>query len=45
MVVAAVARHAGVAGAELVGLAPAAAIADVGVSLRNRRTLEDHLDS
>jgi glutamate formiminotransferase len=44
-VVAAVARHAEVAGAELVGLAPAAAIADVGVPLRNRRTLEDHLDS
>jgi len=44
-VVAAVARHAEVAGAELVGLAPAAAIADVEVALRNRRTLEDHLDS
>jgi glutamate formiminotransferase len=44
-VVSAVARHAGVAGAELVGLAPAAAIADVDVPLRNRRTLEDHLDS
>jgi glutamate formiminotransferase len=44
-VVAAVARHAGVAGAELVGLAPAAAVADVEVPLRNRRTLEDHLDS
>ena len=44
-VVAAVARHAEVAGAELVGLAPAAAIADVEVPLRNRRTLEDHLDS
>ena len=45
MVVAAVARHAAVSGAELVGLAPAAAIADVDVPLRNRRTLEDHLDS
>jgi glutamate formiminotransferase len=44
-VVAAVARHAEVAGAELVGLAPAAAIADVGVPLRNRATLEDELDS
>ena len=44
-VVAAVARHADVSGAELVGLAPAAAIADVEVPLRNRRTLEDHLDS
>jgi len=44
-VVAAVARHAEVAGAELVGLAPAAAIADIEVPLRNRRTLEDHLDS
>jgi glutamate formiminotransferase len=44
-VVAAVARHAEVAGAELVGLAPAAAVADVAVPLRNRRTLEDHLDS
>ncbi len=45
MVVAAVARHAEVSGAELVGLAPAAAIADVDVPLRNRRTLEDELDS
>jgi hypothetical protein len=45
MVVAAVARHAEVSGAELVGLAPAAAIADVGVPLRNRATLEDKLDS
>ena len=44
-VVAAVARHAEVSGAELVGLAPAAAIADVDVPLRNRRTLEDELDS
>jgi glutamate formiminotransferase len=44
-VVRAVERHAQVAGAELVGLAPAAAIADVDVPLRNRRTLEDHLDS
>jgi len=44
-VVAAVARHAAVAGAELVGLAPAAALADVGVPLRNRRTLEEVLDS
>ena len=45
MVVAGVARHAAVSGAELVGLAPAAAIADVSVPLRNRQTLEDHLDS
>ena len=45
MVVAAVARHAGVSGAELVGLAPAAAIADLEVPLRNRATLEDELDS
>jgi glutamate formiminotransferase / 5-formyltetrahydrofolate cyclo-ligase len=45
MVVRAVERHAEVSGAELVGLAPAAAIADVEVPLRNRRTLEDHLDS
>ena len=44
-VVAAVARHAAVAGAELVGLAPAAALAGLDVPLRNRRTLEDHLDS
>jgi len=44
-VVAAVARHAEVAGAELVGLAPAAALADVTVPLKNRRTLEDVLDS
>jgi glutamate formiminotransferase len=44
-VVAAVARHAEVAETELVGLAPAAALADVRVPLRNRRTLEDHLDS
>jgi glutamate formiminotransferase / 5-formyltetrahydrofolate cyclo-ligase len=45
MVVAAVARHAAVTGAELVGLAAAAAIADVGVPLRNRATLEEELDS
>jgi glutamate formiminotransferase / 5-formyltetrahydrofolate cyclo-ligase len=44
-VVAAVARHARVTGAELVGLAPAAALADVEVPLRNRRTLEEVLDS
>ncbi len=44
-VVAAVARHAAVAGAELVGLAPAAALAGLGVPLRNPRTLEDYLDS
>jgi glutamate formiminotransferase len=43
-VVDAVARHAEVAGAELVGLAPAAALAGLEVPLRNRRTLEDHLD-
>ncbi len=45
MVVSAVAAHAEVAGAELVGLAPAAAIADVDVPLRNRATLEDRIDS
>jgi glutamate formiminotransferase / 5-formyltetrahydrofolate cyclo-ligase len=45
MVVAAVARHAAVTGAELVGLAPAAAIADVEIPLRNRATLEEELDS
>lgn len=44
-VVAAVARHATVAGAELVGLAPAAALAGLDVPLRNRQTLEDRLDS
>ena len=44
-VVAAVARHAPVAQAELVGLAPAAALAGLDVPLRNRRTLEDHIDS
>ena len=44
-VVAAVARHAPVAGAELVGLAPEAALAGLDVPLRNRRTLEDHIDS
>ena len=43
-VVAAVARHAPVAEAELVGLAPAAALEGLDVPLRNRRTLEDHLD-
>jgi glutamate formiminotransferase len=45
MVVAQIAAHAVVAGAELVGLAPAAAIADVDVPLRNRATLEDRIDS
>ena len=44
-VVAAVARHAAVAGAELVGLAPAAALAGLDVALRNRHTLEEDLDS
>ena len=44
-VVDAVARHAEVAGAELVGLAPASALEGLEVPLRNRRTLEDHIDS
>jgi glutamate formiminotransferase len=44
-VVAAVARQAAVSGAELVGLAPAAALEGLDVPLRNRRTLEDHIDS
>ena len=44
-VVAAVTRHAPVSGAELVGLAPAAALEGLDLPLRNRRTLEDHLDS
>jgi glutamate formiminotransferase len=44
-VVAAVARHATVHGAELVGLAPAASLEGVDVPLRNRRTLEDCIDS
>lgn len=44
-VVAAVARHAPVAGAELVGLAAEAALADfpAGVALRGRATIEDAL--
>jgi glutamate formiminotransferase/glutamate formiminotransferase/formiminotetrahydrofolate cyclodeaminase len=44
-VVAAVARHAPVAGCELVGLAPAAAFAGfpAAVAVRNRRTIEDAL--
>ena len=44
-VVAAVARHASVAGAELVGLAPAAALDDfpAAVALRGRDTIEDAL--
>jgi glutamate formiminotransferase/glutamate formiminotransferase/formiminotetrahydrofolate cyclodeaminase len=43
----AVARHADVAGCELVGLAPAAAFAGFpdGVEVRNRRTLEDALSA
>ena len=41
---AAVARHTPVAEAELVGLAPAAALEGLDVPLRNRRTLEDHID-
>jgi glutamate formiminotransferase len=44
-VVAAVSRHATVRGAELVGLAPAAALEGLDIPLRNRRTLEDHIDS
>jgi glutamate formiminotransferase len=43
-VVAAVARHTRVQGAELVGLAPAVALEGLDVPLRNRRTLEDHID-
>jgi len=43
-VVAAVARDTPVARAELVGLAPAVALEGLTVPLRNRRTLEDHLD-
>ena len=42
-VVAAVARHAPVAQAELVGLAPAAALEGLHTPLRNRHTLEEHL--
>jgi glutamate formiminotransferase len=46
-VVAAVARHAPVSGAELVGLAPAAALDGFPdhVPLRGRRTVEDALTS
>jgi glutamate formiminotransferase/glutamate formiminotransferase/formiminotetrahydrofolate cyclodeaminase len=46
-VVAAVARHANVAGCELVGLAPEAAFAGFpeNVHVRNRRTVEDALSS
>jgi len=46
-VVAAVLRHAPVSGAELVGLAPAAAFADFpeDVALRGLKTLEEVLDS
>jgi glutamate formiminotransferase / 5-formyltetrahydrofolate cyclo-ligase len=40
-VVTAVARHATVTGAELVGLAPAASLEGLDIPLRNRRTLED----
>jgi glutamate formiminotransferase len=45
-IVAAIARRAPIARAELVGLAPAAALADFPseVPLRNRRTIEDALD-
>jgi glutamate formiminotransferase len=45
VVVAAVARHAEVAGCELVGLAPAAAFEGFpdDVAVRNRRTVEDAL--
>ena len=45
-VVAAVARHAPVAAAELVGLAPVAALADFpeGVPLRNRAVIEERLN-
>jgi glutamate formiminotransferase len=44
-VLAAVARHATVVGAELVGLAPAAALGDLptGIPLRGRATIEDAL--
>jgi glutamate formiminotransferase / 5-formyltetrahydrofolate cyclo-ligase len=47
MVVAAVARHAEVAGCELVGLAPAAAFDGFpeDIEVRNRRTVEDALSS
>lgn len=44
-VVAAVSRHAEVHAAELVGLAPAASLEGLDVPLRNRRTLEDCIDS
>ena len=43
-VVAAVARHAPVAQAELVGLAPRRALEGLDVPVRNRRTLEDQID-
>jgi glutamate formiminotransferase/glutamate formiminotransferase/formiminotetrahydrofolate cyclodeaminase len=46
-VIAAIARHAGIAEAELVGLAPAAAFAGFpeDVAVRNRRTIEDAVGS
>lgn len=46
-ILATIRRHAAVSEAELVGLAPAAALADfpADVPLRNRRTIEDALDA
>jgi glutamate formiminotransferase / 5-formyltetrahydrofolate cyclo-ligase len=46
-VVAAIARHAPIAAAELVGLAPASAFDDfpADIPVRNRRTIEDAVGS